>query len=534
MAIRKYPVGIQNFENLRKDGYVYVDKTALVYKMITEGIPYFLSRPRRFGKSLLISTLQAVFEGKRELFEAFTTDDGIQQPQLYIATTNWKWEPHPVLLFDFSRGKENTIEALDEQIDASLRHYEQHYGIAASSEGANLRFIKIVEKAHRQTGMRVVVLVDEYDTFMLHSIGDKKLEDAVRQRFSNLFSPLKSLDEHLRFVFITGISKFSQMGIFSSLNQLNNISMSDAYATICGITEEELISYMHEDIECMADYMGQGFDEMLGDLKRKYDGYHFSGRMTDVYNPFSLMNAFAQNRLSDFWFASATSSAVIEMLGKMPKLEISGVDGVPCESTAFDAAFSGYNAPLPVLYQSGYLTIKDYNRRRDLYTLGLPNDEVRHGFANCLYQYITGTQPDDRNRSAFLNAYYDFEDTADLPTFIEALKTFFAGVPYQLVNANERHYHALLYTLLVAFGADVVPEEMSAKGRADIVLKMPTAIYILEIKYDHTAAEALRQIDEKGYAAKYALDGRPIVKVGLSFSSDERNITEWKSTAAKE
>ena len=525
--LRKYPVGIQSFESIRMDGYIYVDKTPLIYKMITEGKPYFLSRPRRFGKSLLCSTLEAVFQGRRELFEAFTTEDDIEQPQLFIATTNWKWHPYPVIRFDFSKTRDYTLEVLERQIDYTLSQYEEQFGISVSTDSST-RFENIIKEAHRQTGRRAVVIVDEYDSFMLHSIGNGELEAGVRKSFSSLFSPLKALDDHLQFVFITGISKFSQMGIFSTLNNLKNISMSPHYEALCGITEEELTTWLRPDIERLAERQGKTYGETFAELKRMYDGYHFSEDMTDIYNPFSLFNAFDAGRISDYWFDSATPSAVIEMLAKMPPIQLTDIDGVACPSEDFDIPFNSYSNPFPVLYQSGYLTIKGYDRGCDEYTLGFPNFEVRKGFANSLYRYVFAVRGIDTNKNALFRAYNQFRSTDSLPPFIEAVKAFFAGIPYYLNEKGEHHYHVILYTLLTAFGADIHAEEPSAKGRADLILKMPRGSYVIEIKYDDTADEALNQIDQRGYAEKYRLDGRPVTKVGIAFSSKERNITDWK------
>lgn len=531
-AKRKYPVGIQSFEKIRKEGYLYVDKTELIYKMIAEGCPYFLSRPRRFGKSLLVSTLAAVFEGRRELFEAFTAMQDIEQPQLYIATTDWKWEKYPVIRFDFSSGDLVTIEQLDTFISETLKVYEQEYGITPDVADANVRMANLLRTLHKDTGKRVVVLVDEYDNFILHALGDMEKVTTARQRFQNLFGPLKSEDEHLQFVFITGISKFSQMGVFSKLNNLENISMQTAYESICGITQDELTTQLRPDIEMLAAKRGETFDETLNELKRMYDGYHFSKSKTDLYNPFSMMRALKSGEIEKYWFDSATPSALFSMLRQMPPLELDRLDGIRCPDTAFDLAFDSYKAPLPALYQSGYLTIKDYNASRQMFTLGFPNHEVRTGFADCLYQMASDTQPDDKSRNMFLDAYYDFRDTDDLPAFIDAIKTFYAGVPYQWEkdNRNEHYYHALLYTLLVAFGADVRAEEPSAKGCCDLTLKMPKGIYVMEIKYDDTVEAALDQINRKGYADKYALtDGQLVTKVGIVFSSKERNIIDWQS-----
>ena len=533
-AKRKYPIGIQSFEKIRTDGYIYVDKTALVYKMITGGCPYFLSRPRRFGKSLLVDTLAKVFDGRRELFEAFTTRQGIEQPQLFIAQTDWEWDRYPVLRFDFSKSNLVTVADLDKLIDSTLKDYEKQYGaMPDGDDNYSLRMTRIIHCAERQTGRKVVVLVDEYDNMMLHTLGNAEKQTLARERFQTLFAPLKSEDEHLQLVFITGISKFSQMGIFSKMNQLKNISMVSAYEAICGITEEELTTTLRPDIELMAERQGLDYDAMLSALKANYDGYHFSESMTDMYNPFSLFNAIASGKLGSYWFESGTTSALIDMLAQMPRLDIADVEGVECMAGDFDRPFDSYQAPLPVLYQSGYLTIRDYDRELEAYTLGFPNLEVRKGFAQCLYQYVVHRQEqDDRQRSALQIAYMRFRRDNTLEPFVRALQTFFAGLPYMLNEHDEHHFHAILYTLFMSFGADVVAEDLSAKGRADLTLKMPKGIYVIELKYDHSADEALRQIDERGYARKYALDGRTVTKVGLAFSREERNITEWKSQEA--
>ena len=415
-------------------------------------------------------------------------------------------------------------------IDFILARYEREYGIIPpKNQGYNLRFITIVEEAHRQVGRPVVVLIDEYDAFMLHSIGEPELQKDIRTLLSSLFSPLKALDDHLQFIFITGISKFSQMGIFSTLNNLSNISMVSDYEALCGITEEELATRLRPDIERLAKRQEETYDVTFAKLKEMYDGYHFCEEMTDIYNPFSLFKAFGLGKISDYWFDSATPSAVIEMLAQMPPIQLTDIDGVNCPSEAFDVPFNSYSNPLPVLYQSGYLTIKNYDRDFDEYVLGLSNLEVRKGFANSLYQHIVAAQGIDTNKNTFFRAYNQFRRYDDLPTFIEAIKVFFAGIPYHLNEKGEHHYHVILYTLLTAFGADITAEEPSAKGRADLIMKMQKGIYVIELKYDDTAEEALKQIDQRGYAEKYRLDGRPITKVGIAFSSKERNITEWKS-----
>ena len=528
---RKYPVGVQSFEKLRKEGFMYIDKTPLIYKMITEGCPYFLSRPRRFGKSLLVSTLAAVFEGRRDLFEAFTTEQGIEQPQLFIATTDWKWEKYPVIRFDFSAGDLSTIEQLDTLISETLKGYEQEYGITPDVPDANIRMVNLLRAMHKQTGRRAVVLVDEYDNFILHSLGDKEKVKIARQRFQNVFGPLKAEDDHLQFVFITGISKFSQMGIFSKLNNLANISMVPMFETLCGISEQELTTQLHADIERLGETNGLDYSEQFAVLKRMYDGYHFSERQTDMYNPFSLVYAFQMQQVGSYWFDRGTSSALFEMLAQMPRLDMAALEDRNCSASAFDLPLESFEDPLPVLYQSGYLTIKDYDREFEDYTLGFPNQEVRRGFAECLYRHVVSVGGSDVNKGDLFQAYKRFSRSASLDDFIEAIKTFFASIPYnwEKDNRNEHYYHALLYTLLVAFGADVRAEEPTAKGRADLTLLMPKGIYVIELKYDDTVQAALDQIDRKGYAEKYRLDGRPVTKVGIAFSSEERNITDWQA-----
>lgn len=528
---RKYPVGIQSFERIRKSGMVYVDKTRWVDKIISEEGSYFLSRPRRFGKSLLVSTLAAVFEGKRELFEEFTTDEGIKQPKLYIAQTDWRWEKYPVIRFDFSAGDLRTVEQLDALIDDTLKGYEREYGIQQDLPDPNIRMRHLLRTAYEKTGKGVVVLVDEYDNFILHALGNKEKTDLGRQRFQNVFGPLKEMDAYLKMVFITGISKFSQMGVFSKLNQLKNISMRDDFSGICGITEEELNTQLRPDIEWLAERNAVAYDEMLIQLKARYDGYHFSEALEDIYNPFSLLSAFDSGKLDDYWFASGTSMAVVDMLAQMPPIQLTDLDGGDFLSTMFDQPFESFETPLPILYQSGYLTIKDYDKEFGDYTLGFPNSEVRRGFADCLYTHVAAVKGTDNNKNGLFQAYKLFSRFGNLDKFIEAIRIFFSGVPYQLEqgNKNEHHYHALLYTLLVAFGADVIAEEPTAKGRADITLRMPCGIYVMELKYDHSAQDAIDQIDRCGYAMKYVLSGLPVYKVGLAFSSSERNIIEWKA-----
>lgn len=518
MTRRIYPVGIQSFEELRKRGCIYIDKTPFVYKMAHDAKYYFLSRPRRFGKSLLVNTLKCYFEGKRELFEG-----------LAIAELETEWAQYPVMRFDFSGGKYETREQLEEYISYTLGELEQQYGLSQKELHINQRFANLVRAAHETTGRQVVVLIDEYDAPMLFHIENETSQDNIRIAMRNLFSPLKSLDDHLRFVFFTGITKFSQMSVFSELNNLNNISMLPQFDAVCGISEEELTTVMRPDIEELARSIGKSDEETLDMLKTRYDGYHFSEALTDIYNPFSLLNTFNNKKLKDYWFGTGTPSFLIKVLRKH-QMKDTDFEGMRCLIDRFDKPVEHITDPIPVLYQSGYLTIKGYQNIGEVYTLGFPNLEVRRGFFNSLLDYTVPQTID--SRGYLYLAYLDLWQGGEFAPFMEALKAFYASIPYQLEEqgkTDEHYYHSLLYALLMAFGAEVKAEPSSNRGRADLVLLMPQSIYIMEIKLDGTAAEALRQIDDKGYAQPYLADGREVVKVGINFDSTEKNIAEWKT-----
>lgn len=516
MMQRNYPIGIQSFEEIRSGEYIYIDKTALIYRLVSTGKYYFLSRPRRFGKSLLINTLKSYFEGRQDLFKG-----------LAIEQLEKDWKSYPVLRFDFSTGKFASLELLRDAIDFKLAEFENLYDIPKEKWSTSVRMTRLIKTIYEKTGKQVVILVDEYDSAMLYNIDNEVVQDQVREEIRNLFSPIKEADPWLKFVLLTGITKFSQMSIFSELNNLENISMLSQYDTLCGISEEELTTQMRPDIEMLAEGYGESFDEMLQELKQMYDGYHFSEAKTDMYNPFSLLNAFKNKKLSSYWFGTATPTFLTKIIHKFD-MSLPDLEGISCMVSRFDKPVEHVSDPIPVLYQSGYLTIKDYTRSRhliDTYVLGFPNNEVRIGFANSLFEYA---HPEKNGARDWLyNAFILFYNDGNLRAFIEAVKTFYSSISYQLTNNNERHYQALLYTLLVAFGADVQPEVQSAKGRADIVLKMPSAIYIFEMKYDKSAAEAIAQINDRGYVDPYLNDGRQIYKVGINIGSSERNITEW-------
>ena len=515
-VIRKYPVGIQNFEEIRNGGYLYVDKTALIYELVQMKY-YFINRPRWFGKSLLISTLAAYFEGKKELFKGLAID-----------SLETEWRHYPVLRFDFSTGKYGDVKRLEDDINNKLLEYEQQYALEQSQYATNVRMRLLIRRIYEQTGCQVVILIDEYDSAMLYNVDRPEMQHSVRDMMSNLFAPIKEADPMLRFVLFTGITKFSQMSVFSELNNLMDISMLPKYEALCGITEEELTTQMRPDIEQLAEMRHQTPEQAHADLKAMYDGYHFSEGMTDIYNPYSLLKCLVSGKMESYWFASATPSSLIKILRGRGG-ELTDLEGIRLGSDEFDIPVEErIMNPIPVMFQSGYLTIKAAKMGASSirYTLGFPNREVRTGFSKAFIAYIT--QGAFQGRSSIANAYEDFYEDDDLAAFIEELQMFFAAYPYDITNKNERHYQSVLYTLLVAFGADVRAEQTTNRGRIDIVLKMPQTIYIIEMKYDGTADEALDQIRERGYADGFRTDGRPVRLVGMSFSSKERNITDWK------
>ena len=516
MKGRKYPLGIQTFENIIKENYVYVDKTALIYQVVHENKYCFLSRPRRFGKSLLVTTLQAYFEGKKNLFE------GLAMEQL-----EQEWVKYPVIHLDLSKGKFYDLESLHATINSLLLGYESLYSLQVEYEKAyNVRLQNIIEAAYAQTGKEVVVLIDEYDAPMHDSMKDEGLQEQIQDRMRNFFSPLKGEEKILRFVFLTGISKFSQLSIFSELNNITNISMLDKYSDICGISKEELLAQFEEDIKSLAEDNEMTYEETLTELKHQYDGYHFSGRGKDMYNPYSLFNTFDSNEFDDYWFSTGTPTFLIELLQKK-HLDMLDLDEITATAGRFDTPTEKLTDPVPVLYQSGYLTIKGYNRRSKVFKLGFPNTEVKKGFSDSLFRYYAPDNMGDKD--ALYVAYFDcLVEHDNMEAFLPHLQTFYKKFPYTLVNNNERHYQAVLYTCLLMVGADVRSEVPTADGRIDMVLFTKTSIYVLELKYEQNADVAIQQIEDKDYAKAFAEDGRKVYKVGINFSADRRSIESWQ------
>ena len=515
MERRRYPVDTQTFSNIVEGNYIYVDKTALVYKMVKEYRYVFLSRPRRFGKSLLCSTLKEYFEGNKGMF------NGLQMAEL-----EKDWVKYPVIHLSFAKAKTNDLEIFNETVGYMLREYEEKYGISAEGNGFNIRLINIVEQAHKQTGQKVAIIIDEYDAPMLNAIDNDIYQNQIRIVQNNLFSPLKDLDPHLRFVFITGITKFSQMSIFSALNNLKDISLLPDFEAICGISKDELFTQLMDGLQNFADENEMTVEQAVEKFTKKYDGYHFSKKKQDIFNPFSVIRALDDRTLNDYWFGSATPTALIKLIRKFD-IEMFDYESVECESSRFNQPVESVTDLVPFLFQTGYLTIKDYNKDYNTYILGYPNEEVKSSMANVLYKYTYKTHENIPLKKAFI----DFSRDDDLDKFIEHLKVFFYGFPFSMDNgkANELHYHSILYTALASFGANITANQETALGKADLVLKMPKTIYVIELKYNRSANAGMRQIEQREYVKAHLDSGKRIVKLAINFSSKERNIESYEA-----
>ena len=515
---RRYPIGIQNFEQLRTRNCVYVDKTELVYKLVNTDQIYFFSRPRRFGKSLLVSTLEAYFQGKKELFEG-----------LAMERLEQEWEVCPVLHVDFSLTKYTELRDLTGQLNLFLSRWEEIYGKKEEEEGAAERLQGIILRAYAKTGKPVVVLIDEYDAPLLDSNSDALLQQQLRNEMRKFFSPLKGLGQYLRFLFITGISKFSQLSIFSELNNLQNISMRDDFSALCGITEEELLTQLKPDIERMAEANDETYEEACLHLKRQYDGYHFSKACADIYNPFSLFNAFNSKEYKNYWFSTGTPTFLIDIL-RHADFDVRALEGVEATDEQFDAPTEQITSPIPVLYQSGYLTIKGYDRNFQIYRLAYPNGEVRKGFIESLlpsYVHLPA-----QNNTFYVVSFLRDLMKGDVESCLERTRSFFASIPNDLENKTEKHYQTIFYLLFRLMGQYVESEVKSSVGRADVVVQLQDVVYVFEFKYDGTPEEALAQIDSKQYAIPYRADGRRVVKIGVNFDSSTRTIGGWKIAKA--
>ena len=520
--IRKLPIGVQSFESLRKDGFLYVDKTKYIYDLVHTSKQYFLSRPRRFGKSLFLSMLKAYWEGKKDLFE------GLEIVKLE-ADNPEAWQSYPVFYFDFNKDNFQRETALEEVLDAHLQTWEKKHRVDDVSGSLARRFQNLLKVAAERSGKRCVVLVDEYDKSLLEVLHDEKQEKHNKAVFKGFFSTLKSYDEYLQFVFITGVTKFSKISIFSDLNQLNDISMNEDFAGICGITEAEMKRCFMPEIEALAAKRKMSLEECLRTLKEKYDGYHFHYESEGVYNPFSLLKAFYEKNFGSYWFETGTPTFLVK------KINNSSFDVQKFTNSSLysnEKALSDYRVDnpdlVPLLYQTGYLTIVGYDARKQRFTMGFPNDEVKYGFLESLLPVYTPEVAANSGKDIY--TLDDCIETGNADGVRDIFTALFASIPY--TNANnpfEHYFQTVIYLVFTLLGKLTKCEVHSSQGRADCIVETEDYVYIFEFKLDKSAEEALEQIEAKGYALPYASDTRKVLKIGVSFDSAIRNIADWKA-----
>ena len=508
--LRNLPIGIQDFESLRNDGYLYVDKTEPIYRLVTTGRYYFLSRPRRFGKSLLMSTIHSYFSGRKDLFEG-----------LAIETLEKDWLEHPVLHLDLNTQKYDCLEALENILEEFVVGQESIYGRNPAEKGLGRRFQGIIGRAFEKTGRKVVILVDEYDKPMLQAIGNTQLQDAYRATLKGFYGALKSMDGCIKFALLTGVTKFGKVSVFSDLNNLEDISMSIEYSDICGITEKEMLSYLEGHIGQLAINNDMSKEEAVAKLREQYDGYHFHPSGIGVYNPFSLLNCLKQKEFRDYWFETGTPTYLVQLLQEHNY----NLEKMSREETSADVLNSidaNSTNPIPVIYQSGYLTIKDYDPVFETYTLGFPNREVEKGFMNFLVPYYTSIPS---SSSAFeIKSFVRDVQSGSTECFVKRLKSFFADIPYDLIKNTENHYQNVAFILFKLMGFYTQAEYRTSEGRIDMVVKTTKFCYVLEFKLDGTAEEALAQISDKNYTLPFAVEEQQIIRIGINFSSATRNI----------
>ncbi len=513
-GLKRLPTGIQTFSEIIEGGYLYVDKTALIHKLTHNHKYVFLSRPRRFGKSVLCSTLKSYFEGRRDLFR------GLAMEQLET-----EWRRHPVLLISLATMKGGTEKEFNDKIDIQLSRYEEQYGVTKVADTPGARLQNLIERTPVTTGEKAVVIIDEYDAPLLAVIHDSERLVMMRDIVRSLLGCLKDCDPWLRFTFITGISKFSQVSIFSELNNLDKITMTPQYSALCGITQEELETQMMPWVEHLAADNSLSTEETLQQLKQNYDGYHFARDLKDIYNPYSLLQAFMWSEMKDYWFDTGTPSSLLNMLEKFGARITEFDDGCKCEEKEFDAPTEKMTTPMPFFYQSGYLTIKDYNPATGRYILRYPNREVRNGMLFALIPYYV--EQNTINTNSVVADVYEAILGDDLNEALQMLKVYLASVPYAENATSEGHFQTMLYVVFSLLGRYVQMEVRTARGRIDMVLQTNTDLYVMELKIDRPAAEALQQIDKKGYLLPFEQSGLRLHKVGISFSTEDRTLSEW-------
>ena len=518
MATKLYPIGMQTFSEIREEDFLYVDKTEYIYRMThTSGKYFFLSRPRRFGKSLLVSTMQSYFEGKKELFKGLAIDK-----------LEKEWTEYPVLHFDMSGGKHMEPEQLKLYLGYILEDKEKEWGINEPRIGANNRLIDLINTAYEKSGKQVVVLIDEYDAPMLDVAHEKEQLDVLRNIMRNFYSPLKYSEAKLRFVFLTGITKFSQLSIFSELNNITNVSMHQEYAGICGITKEELLDKFDEDIDVLAGRLGLTHEQALSKLKENYDGYHFTWPSSDIFNPYSLLNCLAEGQMNSYWFGSGTPTYLLNMMRKYDFTPIDLGEQMDASKDDFDAATETMTTIMPLLYQSGYITIKNYDPETELYTLALPNKEVRIGlYRSMLPHYLAAKSAMCNTTVAKMSALIN---KGNMDGALQLLKTFWETVPYCDNTDYEGHYQQTMYIIFALLtNFRILVEQHTFRGRTDITMETKDTIYVIELKFNKSAQEALDQINNKHYADAFALKGKTVEKIGMNFMIDEDKtiVLDW-------
>ena len=513
MSTKIYPIGIQNFEKIRNDGYLYIDKTALMYQMVKTGSYYFLSRPRRFGKSLLISTLEAYFQGKKELFTG-----------LAVERLEKDWIKYPILHLDLNIEKYDTPESLDNILEKSLTAWEKLYGAEPSERSFSLRFAGIIERACKQAGQRVVILVDEYDKPMLQAIGNEKLQKQFRDTLKPFYGALKTMDGYIKFAFLTGVTKFGKVSVFSDLNNLDDISMRKDYVEICGVSDQELHENLDIELHEFAETQGLSYDKLCTKLKEYYDGYHFTHNSSGIYNPFSLLNAFKYKEFGSYWFETGTPTYLVKLL-KKHHYDLERMAHEETDAQVLNSIDSESTNPIPVIYQSGYLTIKGYDERFGIYRLGFPNREVEEGFIRFLLPFYANV---NKVESPFeVQKFVREVETGDYDSFFHRLQSFFADTTYEVIREQELHYENVLFIVFKLVGFYTKVEYHTNNGRVDLILQTDKFIYIMEFKLNGTAEEALQQINNKRYALPFEADGRKLFKIGINFSEKTRNIEKW-------
>ena len=513
-ACMKYPIGVQDFEKLRGGGFVYVDKTKFIHDLVANGNSYFLSRPRRFGKSLLVSTLEAYFLGKKELFEG-----------LAIERLETEWAVYPVFHLDLNTGRYDSVQALHDEFHRHLEKWEAEYGDQFKDRKPSERFLQVIELAYRKTGRQAVVLVDEYDKPLVSTFDNPQLQDELRAELKSFYSVLKTQDRYVRFALLTGVTKFGKVSVFSDLNNLNDISMDKRYAAICGITEEELHAYFDESIRNLAQTNGMTFDEACQKLKDKYDGYHFCYGCKGIYNPFSLLNALSKTEIGDWWFETGTPTFLVQLL-KKSDYDLNQLQHGEILSSELYRVNNVEGNPIPMIYQSGYLTIKGYDKEFETYTLGFPNNEVERGFIKFLIpQYVNSKSG---SSALTVTRFVKDVESGDAEGFMTRLQTFFEDADYRIAGKKEIYFQNVMFVIFKMMGFYTEVERTTARGRIDVVIRTSKYIYIIECKLDGSADEALAQIEAKGYAKPYALDERKLFKIGVNFSSKIRGVAEWK------